>query len=198
MCGGDTNRASRQAEANERERQLAVRDALAAIDRAFLTREPGHRRFLRALRDEYGTQVARQKARTDRQLRFALARSGLTGGSGAVDAYQQLGEEHADAVLQAERQAQNALARLRGADEAARADLTRLAQSGVQATTAASQAANALRANLAQAESRSLVQGLGDLFGRTRALYDQQREDARYRAGLERARRYGNPFGGTR
>ena len=196
MCGGGTDRASRQAAANERARQLAVQRGERELDAIFAAREPQMQRFVEALRGEYGDRVNRQRDEVNRQLLFALARSGLTGGSAAVDAQGRADDEYRQAVLNSERQAQLALARLRGQDQAARSESSRLLAGGAQSTRAAQFAARQMRANLAQAQSQSLVDGLGDLFQQTRDYYVRQREDERYRRGLEKARTYGNPFSG--
>lgn len=193
MCP-PSNRASRQAEANEQARQRAVRDAMLGIDRAFDGRDAALQRFVEALRGEYRDRAQRQRHDVDRNLRFALARSGLTGGSAAVDAQARVGDEYRRGLLEAENRAQGALASLRQADAQARADTMRLAQGGAQASAAAQAAAAQLRANLSSARARAQVDGLGEIFAGTRALYRRQREDERYRAGLARARTYANPF----
>lgn len=193
MCGGGGD-ASREARRQEEERQRQIRDATQAIDRAFAGRDAQLSDFVSALRDEFQRDAFEQKDDADRQLKFSLARSGLTGGSAAADAGTQLGEEFTKGLLQGERRAQAGLADLRAADAASRSDLIRLAQGGADVTTAATQAANALRTNLEGARAQGVVQGLGDIFTKTRGLYQRQQEAAERRRGLRDAEIYTDPF----
>lgn len=193
MCGG-SNDASSEARRQEDARQAQVAASTAAIDRAYSGREAQLEDFVAALREEFRGEAERQQGIASRQLRFGLARSGLTGGSADADAGRQLGEEFTRGILQGERQAQDALAQLRGADEASRSDLIRLAQGGADVTTAASQAARALQANIDGVRSASLVDGLGDIFGNTRDLYVRQQEAAERRRGLRESEVFANPF----
>lgn len=193
MCGGGGD-ASGEARRQEEERKRQVAQGTAAIDRAFAGRESQLTEFVNALRDEFRRDAFEQKEDADRNLRFSLARSGLTGGSAAADAGTQLGEEFTKGLLQGERQAQSSLADLRGADAAARSDLIRLVQGGANATTAATQAANALRTNLEGARASGAVRGLGDIFTRTRSLFQRQQEAAERRRGLRDAEIFADPF----
>lgn len=193
MCGGGGD-ASDEARRQEAERKRQVEEATRAIDRAYQGREAQLADFVEALRSEFRTEAEKQKGRADRQLKFSLARGGLTGGSAAADAGTRLGEEFTEGLLQGERQAQDALARLRSADEASRSDLIRLAQGGADVSTAASQAARALQSNLEGARANSLVQGFGDIFSRTRDLYTRQQEAAARRRGLRESELFADPF----
>lgn len=193
MCGGGDD-AAEAAERQERERQEQIRRSTQAIDRAFSGREAQLDDFVNALRAEFRTEARRQKGDADRSLKFSLARGGLTGGSAAADAGARLADDFTRGILQGERQAQDALSRLRSADEASRADLIRLAQGGADVSTAATQASRALQANLEGARSSSLVDGLGDIFSRTRDLFVRQQEAAERRRGLRESEVFANPF----
>ena len=194
MCGGGGNDAAKEARRAEEERKAQVREATAAIDRAYAGRGSQLQEFLNAMRSEFRTDAFKQKEEADRQLKFAMARGGLTGGSASADAGTKLGEEFTKGLLQGERQAQDALGRLRASDEASRADLIRLAQGGADVTTAASQAARALQSNLEGARASSLVTGLGDIFSSTRDLYKRQQEAAARRRGLAESEVFADPF----
>lgn len=194
MCGGGGGDASKEARRQEEERKAQVKAATAAIDRAYSGRDTQLQEFVNALRAEYRTDADRQKQIADRQMKFALARGGLTGGSAAADAGTRLGEEYTKGVLQTERQAQDALSRLKSADEASRSDLIRLAQGGADVSTAASQAARALQSNLEGARAAGLVGGIGDIFQNTRNLYVKQQEAAERRRGLRESDIYADPF----
>ena len=193
MCGGN-DRATRAAERAEEERQQQVRDATAAIDRAFAGRQTQLDDFVNALRAQFTTEAERQKTIADRQLRFSLARGGLTGGSTAADLGENLGEEFQRGLLQGEALAQQSLGDLVLQDEAARSNLIGLAQGGADATTAATQATNTLRSNLTAARGRAGVESLGDIFANTRNVFVQQQEAAARRRGLRESEVFANPF----
>lgn len=194
MCFGGGSDASDAAERQERQRQAQIRQATAAIDRAFEGREAQRGDFVGALRSELLDQAERQKRIADRNLRFSLARGGLTGGSAAADSAALLGEEFQQGILQGERQAQASLADLVAADEQTRQNLIALAQGGAGTSTAAQNAASALRSNLEGAQSRGLTQGLGDIFSRTRDLFTRQQEAAARRRGLRESEVFADPF----
>lgn len=106
----------------------------------------------------------KQKTIADRDSKFALARSGQTGGSLAIDQGRQLGTEYQEGILEAGRRAQSGMADLQSQDEQSRLNLTSLAQNGLSQTNAATQAAAAMRASLASASATNKAQGLGQLF----------------------------------
>lgn len=139
--------------------------------------------FLAASRSFYRQNLDREKAIQDRSLRFALARSGLTGGSTAVDQNRLLGEQYQRGVLAADRQAQADAQALRSADEQSRMNLISLAQSGADLTGGAGRAAQAMRANLSGAAGQRKADALGDVFGGLASFYDQSRQLAAERRG---------------
>lgn len=182
---GGNNDAQRAAQREEALRQQRVAEATRRIDNAFdsPTRQAQYAELLNALRGLYRTDADRQKRTADRNLKFSMARAGLTGGSAAVDARTQLGEEYTRGILESERRAQAGVGDLRSADQAARLNLIQLANAGTDATTAATNAAAAMRANLASSRSTASVEGLGDLFGSTGDLYRRQQLAAANRRG---------------
>ena len=194
MCGGGSDRAARQAAAAEAERKAEIARGTDLIDQAFAARQPQYDDFVSALREHYMADAERQKEIADRQLRFSMARGGLTGGSAQVDANTELGREFSEGLLDAERRAQVGLADLMSRDDASRMNLLALVQSGANATTAAQQAGAAMRSNIQNAKSTGMVEGLGDVFGGTADLYRQQQEAAARRRGLKEAEIYANPF----
>jgi hypothetical protein len=193
MCGGG-DKATEAAQRAETERKQQVAAATQAIDRAFAGRTGQLDDFIAALRGEFTTEAQRQKLDADRQLKFSLARGGLTGGSAAADAGIRSGEEFQKGLLKGERLSQASLADLVSADEASRQNLIALAQSGATVGTAAKQSANALRANLSKASAEGLTQSLGDIFGETRSLFTRQQEAAERRRGLRESELFAAPF----
>lgn len=196
MCigGGGGGDAQAAAEAAERQRQREITRGTTAVNQAFAQREPQYQAFVDALRQHFLTDAQRQKEVADRQLRFSLARGGLTRGSAAADAGTDLGREFQEGIMQGERQAQAGLADLRARDEQTRMNLLSMVQGGMGATSAAQQAANAMRSNIGGARSEGMVSGLGNIFGGTADLYRRQQEAAQRRRGVTEAERYSDPF----
>lgn len=185
---GQKMSATKRARLDEAERQAKMTEATSRLNAVFDSpeRQAQIAAFLAALRDQYGTQLNRQKAVQDRNLKFSMARSGLTGGSAAVDANRLLGEEFSQGILDSENRAQAAVGDLRSADEASRMGIISMIRSGLDSTTAAQRAGSAMQANAQGAQGRAMTEGLGDVFGSTAELYKRQTEAAERRRG-ERA-----------
>ena len=194
MCGGGTDRASQAAEARERSRQRNIAASTQEIDRIFNQRGGQQQDFVNALRDFFTTDIRKQQSDTARQVKFGLARGGLTGGSAAADIGTTLGEEFTQGLLSSEQLAQRSLADLQARDEASRQSLLALAQTGLQPGTAAARASESIRANLEGARSRSRVEGVGDVFGTTADIFRKQAEAAERRRGLKEADIFADPF----
>lgn len=194
MCFGSKDKASKAAQRQEDERKRQVQQATAAIDKAFGGRGAQLEDFVGALREEFRTDAFKQKADADRQLKFSLARGGLTGGSAAADIGTTLGEEFQKGLLGGERRSQSALSDLRSADERSRQQLIALAQGGADVSSSARSAAAAMRTNLAGAQAGGFAQGLGDIFANTRDLFTEQQEAAERRRGLRESNVFADPF----
>lgn len=187
MGSNSAGRAQREAERAEADRQARIRQTTARIDATFDSpeRQRQYDDFVGAMRDYYTQDAQRQKVIADRNQKFALARSGLTGGSAAVDAGRTLSDEYNRGILSAERQAQGSLADLMSQDQQSRLNLIQLAQSGADVSTAGTNAANAMRVNIAGAQNSARSQGLGDIFGATAETYKRQQEAAERRRGQQ-------------
>lgn len=193
MSGG-SNKAAKQANAAEAQRQAAIKATQANINQVFDNpqRQADINDFVNATRDYYTQDLNRQKADADRGLKFALAKSGLTGGSTQVDQQRLLGENYSRGLLNAEQKAQGAGASLQSADQDARARLISLATSGLDSTTAAQQASEAMRSNLQAGESAAKLGALGDSFGQANTFLQQAKDAQQRRQG------YYSTFGGAR
>jgi len=193
--GSGGRRAERAARDEETQRQATIAEGSGRINAAFDAPERGQQinSFLAALRERYTTDANRQKGTADRRSKFALARSGLTGGSRATDAKRVLGEEYTAGILNAENQAQSAVGDLRGQDEQSRLQLLGQVRSGLDTTTAAQRAGEAIRANAQGVQGRALAGGLGDIFGATADTYRRSEEAAERRRGAREA--YGTVYG---
>jgi hypothetical protein len=129
-------------------------------------------------------------------LKFALAKSGLTGGSEQVDQQEQLGESYAKGQLQAEQKALGAGANLQDADEQARQRLIALATSGLDSTNAGMESAQALQTDLQSARAGVDANAMGDVFS-TFNNFSKNVDDAEQRRrGLQDSGFdvYGNPI----
>ena len=194
MCMPDEDKATKRAEQAEAARQAQISGNVQSINRAFAGREPQYAQFSQALRDRLNTQFNQQRAIATRQNKFALAKSGLTGGSAAVDAGRRLGREAQEGVINVERQAQGAAADLRSRDEQTRQQMIALAQSGTDIGNASQQTANMLSANLGSAQNIDLANRLGDVFGGTATAYRNAMDAAARRRGLTEAQTYARAF----
>jgi hypothetical protein len=180
MCFPNPNKGTKAAEKAEADRLARVNATTNQVNQLFDSPERAAQReqYGTAVRDFYVSDANRQKSVADRNLRFAMARSGLTGGSATIDANRTMGEEYNRGILESERRAQAALADLMGRDEQSRLNLTGLAQSGLNTTASAQQAAAALRSNLAGAKADAFGQGLGDIFKSVEDTRKRSEEDA--------------------
>lgn len=198
--GGSSNRAQQEAQRAEDARIAAIRSTQQRVNQVFDAPERAAdiADYVGASRDYLTGDLNRQKSDTDRELRFALARGGLIGGSTQNDQQKRVGDDYAKGLLDVDRRARGAGAELEANDQDARARLIQLATSGLDMTTAASQASAAMRSNLEAGKSTSLVGGFGDAFGSVGGFL----KDARDAAARRRANRdtgfglYGTQYGG--
>lgn len=164
----------------EMERQARIGEAQKRINGVF--DNPGRKGeiadFVDALRTYKLRDLDEQKADTDRQLRFAMGRSGLTGGSENRDRITQFGKEYLRGRLNVGNMALGAGADLEARDADTRARLIQLATSGMDATSAASQAANSMRSNLESSRATGYGNQLGDQFGQMGNYIKSRREES--------------------
>ena len=198
MSGGG-NKAANEANRQEQARQRAIAGSQRRINDVFDSpgREADINDFMAALRERSLSDLDRQKLDTDRELRFALARGGLIGGTVQRDQQRRLGDDYARNLLKLERGVQGAGSELRAADQDARARLIGLATQGLDATTGARQAAESMRNNLQSASSTNLVNGLGNAFADWSDFFKDSRDAAaRRRADQQAFPLYGGMGGG--
>lgn len=187
MSGG-SNGAQRQAQQAEAAREASIRNTQSAVNRVYNDprRQADIADYIGATREYLTNDLNRQKGDTDRELKFAMARSGQIGGSTQVDQQQRVGENYSRGILEAERRAQGAGADLQAQDQENRARLISLATSGLDATTAAQQAAAGMRSSLEAGKATSLAGGMGDAFSSFgQFLRDSRDAAARRRANQE-------------
>lgn len=200
MCGGGGG-ASNQAQEMERTRQASIAKNVSDINSAFAGREGQYADFASARRKQYGDELGRQQKDAARNTKFALARSGLTGGSANVDAGKKLADDFNLGTITAENKTSGELAGLKAADENSRNQMIALAQSGASIGNGAAQTAAGLRANIESARAGSVAEGLGNVFGSAQEAYRGMQEQAAIRRGLRYSSLYAQPnqgYGGGR
>ena len=182
-----SNKAADEAAAAEKARQAAIAATQGRVNAVFDSpeRQAEIERAIAAQR-EFETGILNQKkSDTDRQLKFALARNGQVGGSTQVDQQRRFGQDYANALLGVERSAQGFGANIRSADQDARARLISLATAGLDATTGAQQAAEAMRVNLQAGNANRNAEGVANAF----VNFNDFLKSSRERADRQRADR---------
>lgn len=182
---GGSNNAAQQAQQNEDARNAQIAQSTSAINNIFdnplRTQQYSQ---LGTDTTKYFTQdLDTQNANAQRQLKFATARNGQTGGSVQTDQGQQLGQDYLKGALEAQRRGDAAAAGLQAQDETSRANLIASAQSGLDSTTAASNAASSMQSNINNAKATSTSNALGDMFGDFSSVYQNSKDAAALRAG---------------
>lgn len=186
------NDAAKEAQKAEDARQAAIKKSQAGINAAYdnPNRKMEIADFVNSLREYFTKDLNTQKGDTDRQLKFALARNGQTGGSTQNDQQKRVGDEFAKGLLNVERKALGGGADLEMADQDSRMRLISMATQGLDATTAAQQSAAGMRSALEAGKSTQIANGLGDTFGVFKDFYKNSMESgARRRADRDA---YGN------
>lgn len=194
MCMGGGNSATQAAQQQQQQQQQAVNQNVSAINSAFANRQSQYSNYLGALNKSYQTQLNLQQADASRNLKFALARSGMTGGSVAADQGANLQREMGQATLGASEQAQAKLAALESSDAATQQQMIALAQSGANIGNAAGETAAALKANLDNAQSNLGPNTLGQAFGGLTNTINQMNQGYQTRLGLRAAQAYAGAF----
>lgn len=190
--GGGGPDPSKEAAKAEAKRQAQVAQSVNAINAAYgkPQREQDIVDYQAAVQNLVNQDLGRQHKDASLGTKFALARSGLTGGSYDLDTNRHLAETFQRGVLEATRKAKGAAAQLRAQDQQAKNNLIALAQSGMDATTAAQQAAEGIRVNLANAQSTAGQESVGDLFSKFGTIYKNSQEQK----GKQEAQRYAGGF----
>jgi hypothetical protein len=177
---GTNNSASNAAAAADQARQNTINQSISQINAAYGSpaRAAAIQSFGKSLNDYYTGQVNEQEATNARNLKFAEARSGLTGGSANVDANTQLAKDYTKGLLQASQQAQGGVASLQQADINAKNNLISLAETGANIGSIPGQVASAQIANLNAAKNYGNTNALGNIFAGTAGIYQTEQNAA--------------------
>ena len=177
---GTSNSASNAATAANSQQQQQINGTIAQINNAYNSpsRQAQYQTYGNQL-DKYLTgQVNNQEATNARNLTFANARSGLTGGSEAVDSNTQLQKDYTQGLLQASQAAQTGQAQLEQSDIASKNQLTAEAEQGSYLGSIPQAVASAQSANLGAAQNYGNANALGNLFAGTGQIYNTEQTAA--------------------
>ena len=184
MCGSN-NSAAQQAQTNAAQQQAQSTAATNQINSLFAS--PAVTGEYKKLGDSttqyYMNQMNQQEAINNRNLTFAQARNGQTGGSVAADQAMQAGKDYTQGVLQASQRGQSAASSLQAQDQQTQANLIAMAQGGLNATAGAQEATSAMRSNLANARSNATSNAFGNAFGDFGSIYQNSLANEASRKG---------------
>jgi hypothetical protein len=194
---GTGNSAANAANQANQQQQQQIQQSVSAINNAFgsPSRQAQYDQYGQNLSGYLTGQVNNQEAINARNLKFATARSGLTGGSAAVDSNTQLQKDYTQGLLQAAQQAQSGKAALQQSDINAKNQMISLAQQGNYTGAIPTQVAQAQNASLGAAQSAMNPSALGNLFQGTGQIYQTEQTAAANRAAQQKpiGSLYGSP-----
>jgi hypothetical protein len=192
MGFGNNNSATNAATAADAARNTAIQGTVSQIQTAY--NNPNRQNQISDYQDNlqkyYTNQVNQQEGTNARNLKFADARSGLTGGSAAGDANTQLQKDYSQGLLTATQQAQAGGANLKQSDQNSENQLISLAQAGNMTGNVAGQVSQAQNTALGAAQNYGNANALGNAFTSTQGIYNNEQQAAANRAAQN------NPFGG--
>lgn len=170
---GTGNSAGNAAAAADAARQASIGNAVTQIQSAYGSpnRTAQVDQYGSALNSYYTGQVNNQEQVNARNLKFANARSGLTGGSEAVDSDNQLQKDYTNGLVQAAQTANAGKAALSNADQNSENQLVSLAQAGNYTGAIPTQVAQTQQANLNAASNYGGANALNNIFSSTAGIY---------------------------
>jgi hypothetical protein len=193
---GTGNSAANAANAANAQQQQDISNSVNQITSAYSNpnRANQYAQYNQNLSNYYTGQVNNQEAVNARNLSFANARSGLTGGSAAVDSNTQLQKDYTQGLLQASQQATAGTSALEQSDVNAKNQLIGLAQQGNFTGQLPLQAAQQQSATLGAAQNYGQAQSLGNLFTGTAGIYQNEQTAAANRKAQSSP--FGSLYGG--
>jgi hypothetical protein len=132
-AGGGSSKAQKQAAADDAKKQADISSAISGINNIYDNpdRQKQYDQLSADTTKYYTDDVNKQETVAARKQKFALARSGLSGGSEQAYQGKMLGEDYSKALIDASRRGQSAGANLRSADEQSRNNLINMAEAGL-------------------------------------------------------------------
>lgn len=147
--------------------------------------------YLQSLRGMYTGQVNDQQDVASRQLKFADARNGLTGGSAAADAGGMLRKDYQAGLVSADANAQTGVDALRAADQAQKNNLIAVNDSAQGTGQGSSNALALAQGAVANNANAAAPAALGSFFGDVGTVYQQRQAANAATRGYNRAGLYG-------
>ena len=177
---GTGSSAANAAQTSNAQQQQQIQQSVQQINNAYSSpqRQAQYQTYQQNLGGYLTGQVNNQEAINARNLKFANARSGLTGGSAATDSNTQLQKDYTQGLLQASQQAQAGTSALEQADINSKNQMISLAQQGNFTGAIPTQVAQANSANLGAAQNAFNPQALGNLFKGTANIYGNEQTAA--------------------
>lgn len=177
---GTGNSAANAANAANAQQQKDITNSVDQITAAYNNpnRAAQYQQYQSNLNNYYTGQVNNQEAVNARNLTFANARSGLTGGSAAVDNNTQLQKDYTQGLLNASQQATAGTSALEQSDVNAKNQLIGLAQQGNFTGAIPTQVAQAQSASLGAAGNYGQANALGNIFAGTAGIYQNEQTAA--------------------
>lgn len=181
---GTNNSAANAASAANSAQQQQIQNSVSQINSAYSSpqRQAQYATYGQNLNDYYTGQVNTAESTNARNLKFAMARSGLTGGSEAADSNTQLQKDYTQGLLQASQAAQGGVAALQQSDVNSKNQLIGLAQQGNFTGQIPSQIAQSQSAALGAAQNYGTANSLGNLFAGTANIWGNEQTAAANRA----------------
>ncbi len=185
------NSAANASNAANAAQQASIQQSVGQINSAYSNpnRQNQYEQYNKNLSNYYTGQANNQEAVNARNLQFANARSGLTGGSAAVDSNTQLQKDYTNALLQASQAATAGTSALEQSDINAKNQLIGLAQQGNFTGAVPIATSQAQGASLGAAQNYGSANALNNLFTGTQGIYQNEQTAAANRAAQQ------NPFG---
>lgn len=186
-----SNNAANSAAAANADTQAQIQNSVQQIQNAYSNpnRQSQYTAYGNNLQNYYTGQVNNQEAINARNLKFAMARSGLTGGSASVDSNTQLQKDYTQGLLQATQAATAGVNSLKQADLNSENQLISQAQAGGGVGVIPGQIAATQAANLAQGQNYANSNAVNNLFTGTAGIYNQEQQAAALRKSQQ------SPFG---
>lgn len=173
---GTNNSAADAANAQQAAQQKQIQQSVAAINSAYNSpgRQAQYDTYGKNLNNYYTNQVNTQEATNARNLKFATARSGLTGGSAAVDSNTQLQKDYTQGLLQASQAAQAGQSALQQSDINSKNQMISLAQQGNYTGAIPTEVAQAQDTALKGAANYGSANAINNLFSGTAGIYQNE------------------------
>lgn len=182
----EAEKADEESRAKENEMEARRHHAIDAVNRIFgfgsdaesqANKRGRELEYQKAAGATFGVnkdKLDRDLTKSERQLRFALARSGLFGGSADIDEHGEQQNAYDQGILQSRNLADTSAAKLRAADESAHLNMLNQINSGMDEATTLNNAGTELRNNIDQASANAQGQLLSNVFDNAALMYQQQ------------------------